>query len=325
MLAWWLACTDGDGPGTHSAAPPTATTGETGVPAPHTGDPAPLPDAPEVERAAAAVTWAADFAAGLSMAECAAAYDRLNAGATSSCPRYYEDGDPAGWNDECATRDGTSFQGALIHWSDLRWLVDERLRSSLLDPYGPAVVPGWTPTPAYGGTASGVGLDGEAQVADPTAAWSFIGQGWTLTGEDRGLSLRHSTVEGGCTFSEPTAAPWVDERHLVWMRNTQLWNPDSDARLTFVDGSISAVPDDEIETVTFVEVTWLVGTPGACDREPDGTIEVRDVGGRRWPLVFASDACDGCADLVQVDGSVVGSVCPDLRPLRKAFVSAGDR
>lgn len=325
MLAWWLACTNGDGTTTHSAVTPTASTAETAAPATHTGGADPLPTAPDVAAATDAVTWAVDFAAGLSMTECAAAYDRVGAGATPSCPRYYEDGDPAGWNDECTTRDGTSFKGALIRWSDLRWLVDERLRTSLLDPYGPQVVSGWTPTAAYAGTAAGVGLDGEAQAATATSAWSFIGQGWSLTGEDRGLRLRHSTVEGGCTSDLPTRAPWIDEQHLVWMRTTQLWSDGSDALLTFVDGSIAAVPAPPIETVTFVEVTWLLGTPGACAQEPDGTIEVRDVDGRRWPLAFSSEACDGCADLVQVDGAVVGRVCPDLRPLRKAFVSAGDR
>jgi hypothetical protein len=324
MLYAWLACT-GSGDSAPREPESATSTGHTAAPG-HTAEPEPAPPDADPIPATAAAAWAVDFVSGLSMKECSSTYDRLDRAEQSSCPRYFQEGDPWEWGDDCKSPRGSTYSGALIRWTELAWLVDQRLREPILDRFGPTVAPGWTPTPTYSGTARGVGLDGEAQVSYDGEAWAFVGQGWSLEGEDRGLRVRHHTVEGGCTSSSPTGAPWVDAQHLVWMRKTQLWSDTSDASATVVDGSISGVPvGAPFETVSFVELSWLTGVDGACDLEPDGTIEVRDRDGRRWPLVFSSEACDGCADLVRADGTTIAPVCLDFTALRTPFVSAGDR
>lgn len=226
-------------------------------------------------------------------------YFTMLEGSDSDCPTWYEQEGNVFWNDYCTSDDGTRFDGYGFYY-----LYDQV---------------------ALDGTAAlydGHSLYGVATVETSDGSRLHLGGGLqTMQGYDpeNNGNIYLSQVEGGFSWTE--AEGWLGEGLQPDIYLYVVDYPDWDGRGAFVEGAVGGLPG-AVSAVFFDNNLLFTASLGAvCEREPTGSIQVRDGDGTWWQVVFDTpeegemqgSLCDGCGT-VSLNGEEVGEACADFSP-----------
>jgi hypothetical protein len=225
-------------------------------------------------------------------------YDAAMANQGPQCPYYYTTPDGTYWFDNCTAESGAEFNGYVFA-------------------YGESGVPD-----GYGGTFDYWSAFGAATVLDPLGELLEMGgQAYHTTQYGFGYTAYTSVLQGTFSWTGPEASgTWmgegIDPDFILY--GYRVGEPDSGARLMYVDGGFSGI--GEGWAVAFDENQVAEAAMGvSCPEELSGTVGVRSPEGQWVDVIFDGDAdgsftsdavCEGCGDAF-VQGQLVGTVCVD--------------
>lgn len=228
--------------------------------------------------------------------------DRYATSATAACPPITDDGlGNRYWATGCAAPDGTYFGGYLSHYTfDGTFDAESGLYLT--------------------GTQLGgnITIDGPGGILDLEGSATFV----TGISGDRTTELVVSSLIGG--FYAPSPGSWLGEARSVTNTLTGYTIPSIGGVVVVVDGSVVVLVDGEPYSVVFHGAQVANAAIGSdCDREPGGTVDIRDPYGRWVEVVFHGPTvevtggdparCDGCGDAT-LDGAPIDPVCADFEP-----------
>ncbi|RME29205.1 MAG: hypothetical protein D6798_00640 [Deltaproteobacteria bacterium] len=302
-LLLMLACSAGTMSGTDADA--TGTDLPDGYSYDDAGDSA----APTYDRAAVetGLQQAIDLVLGISGQPIVDAYFAMLETADDRCPTWYEQDGNVFWADVCTSDAGTEFDGYSFYYpyvdadldgSGTLWSGDYL--------YGVATIVEADGTLFHAGGAVQV-LTGFNPGTDPFA-----------TADDSYYGL--SQIIGGFACTDPSCAEsWPGEGLSPDLYVYTVDYPDYGVNGAYVQGGISGL--SESATAVLFDDNFLyheaAGSP--CEREPTGTMQLRDADGTWWRVVFDTPdsgaldeaRCDGCGTAF-LGEEEVGQACLDF-------------
>lgn len=229
-------------------------------------------------------------------------YQARMAGASDTCPTFYESDSGRYWSDACTAESGARFEGGGA-------LIEE--------------------TSADAGTTSvTTALVADAVMRSPEgAALTLDGQVTALrTDADDGSYQSHLSLVLGTFTLEGAEASWLLTELQVDLLVQGRYAPPTDGRAAYLDGGLfdmdGAYPEVFFEGLLIADAA----SGGACPTEPGGVIAVKDARtGEWWDITFDGETalgggvedparCDGCGE-VRLYGELLGEVCLDFSAL----------
>lgn len=215
------------------------------------------------------------------------------------CPTWYEQDGNVFWNDYCTSEDGTRFDGYGFYY-----LYDQ----VALD----------TSATLYDGHY----LYGVATVESRDGTRLHMGGGLqTFEGydPDNNGHVYLSQIQGGFSFTD--AEGWLEDGLKPDIYLYAVDYPDYDGRGAFVEGAVGGLTGTASAVFFDNNLLFSAELGSVCEREPTGSIQVRDGDGTWWLVVFdtpekgdmAGSLCDGCGT-VSLNGEEVGQACADFSP-----------
>lgn len=219
--------------------------------------------------------------------------------ADTTCPTWFEYEGQSYWFANCETQDGAEYDGYLFSY------VYEQD-----DVYGNGDL--WDMDQLYG----------YATIVDLQDQWLHIG-GATIYGEmvrDDGFSAAYSYLQGGFLSEGANDDIFVDGTSLNFGMYAGTYVQYPQVRLLQLSGQLAGFgePGEAIDTVGLTAANTY-----DCPQEFMGSVDVRDVHGNWWSVVFDGmaetwtiepDLCDGCGTAYRGE-EVVGEVCVDAESI----------
>jgi hypothetical protein len=220
------------------------------------------------------------------------------ASADRSCPAFYTSDGGTYWSDSCSTSAGAEFSG----YSQYVATVDHTTGNTT-----------WNGSQMYT-LASVETRAGEVYNGAGSAA-EMVG-----TGEVGGarFTIWQSSMTGGFGWDGTGAqGTWMGQGILPSVEIYAESYPSTGARRVELSGEVSglgaAFDAAALDGVALANAE----AGGSCEREPSGTISIRDSLGAWYEIALSggggSAACDGCGT-VSWRGEEVGEVCADFSP-----------
>ncbi len=237
------------------------------------------------------------------------AYDAAMDEQEAYCPAWYEVDGNTFWYSSCTTSGGTWYSG---------YGFDTVYENAAIDESGNL----WDLR----------AISGAATVRTAAGHAFHLGgsvQRGASTGED-GWELRVNAVQGSFASDDPAAADtWLGAGVAPYHYIYAAANPGvgrTGARYLFAQSTLGNLDASglAISTPSLLIGTESIGWP--CEAEASGSIALRMADGAWFELVFdvvetASGGwrmdgdCDGCGDVLDANGEIVGTACADLAPL----------
>ncbi len=233
-----------------------------------------------------------------------ASYEGLLAGADGvGCPVLVRQSDAYSqstfWQGECGTAAGGAFSGfgAVYTYEDLD--------------YGDGTLyDGWYVYHSGRLAAGAATLEGSGVISYATA-------------EPAGYTIHVTSLDGSFVLAPDAPGPWLDGTLGPSLTVFAAYVPGLDAHAIGLDGGLAGLAGPA-NTIAFSGVRLTEASLGSqCDREPSGTVSVRDAEGSWYDVVFdgptdeAPDVdpavCDGCGR-TYFRGRELGATCVDFAP-----------